>query len=274
MKSLVPADVPGGKRRPARAAFTLIELLVVIAIIAILAGLLLPALASAQAKAKGASCMSNLKQLQLAWMLYYDDHDARLVLNNNPRPLNMTNMTWATGWMQIQADGTHMGNCVGCNTNSLFFMHGLLGRYVQDPKPFRCPADKFPIAPYREPYIRSVTMNIWMNRTTGGLPANSGFRDFRRAGDMNTPDNLYVFIHEDPNTIEDSIFRVDMPIASFPTLENAPAALHNSGTSLGFADGHVELHKWEATRRNAGIPVADTANPSVVQWLKSRATHP
>src|SRR5207248_6062127 len=62
--------------------FTLIELLVVIAIIAILAGLLVPALARAKTKAQGIMCLGNLKQLQLCWLMYPDDHNDRLPPQN------------------------------------------------------------------------------------------------------------------------------------------------------------------------------------------------
>ncbi len=260
-----------------RRAFTLIELLVVIAIIAILAGMLLPALAGAKRKAQTAQCLGQHKQTSLALLLYAEDNQDRVPPNNSTADYNPAK-AWTLGTLRWDRD-------VPDNTNQAYLMQGHLGRYLQTAALWRCPADPSRSTHNRRsiPRVRSVSLNAWVNGTAPeSLWAMTGFRPARRISDMTAPapSMTFLFIDERPDSLNNSMFLTHPGEGPDDTaLSNWPSNLHSGASVLDYADGRAEGHRW-TDRRTTPPMVAKQALPSDlgqnspgnadVLWLRER----
>jgi prepilin-type N-terminal cleavage/methylation domain-containing protein len=240
------------------AAFTLVELLIVIAIIAILAALLLPALATAEAKGKRAACLNNLKQSALSFQMYSADNEGKLAQN---LPLSRASSNcWVLGDMKILDD----------STNQTLIRQGKLFPYASQVSLYRCPAD--PSRTGGEPRVRSYSMNGWIgSRYMETYPQPKGFRTFVRDSELTAAGAamLWVIADEHEASIDDGWFLVTMDDSR--PFESFPGARHERSYGLNFADGHAEFYKLRDPK-SQGVGMGVSASNPDWQRLKQVTT--
>ncbi len=256
--------------------FTLVELLVVIAIIALLMAVLIPALTKARRTTKRIVCMSNMRQLLAAWMSYAENNDGKLVnggqwTGNNPFPIEPY---WCTSFhtaadpgydWNIGGDWYGIQYCTG-GTPVLTYeqrvaklMKGALYRYVQNPKVYRCSEGEKNIH-------RTYSMALSMNAHSDGVGTAHEGKVFKRTGEIKKSGERLVFIEEVRMTPDALQILADQAI--WQPYPDWPGVMHDTGTTVGMADGHCDFWRWQCKEMIDSLKKSPPAQPNTAACKK------
>lgn len=270
--------------------FTLIELLVVIAIIAILAGMLLPALSKSKTKAQGIFCMNNGKQMIQAMNIYAHDYNELLPPNPDDGSIKTPYWLWCQGNMGNAQDATNymaLTKEVSCVLAPF-----LGGNYTV----FKCPADPSSVTiggkkirkvrtfamsqavgtdPRRGGGGKLAVTGPWLSGSHGG---GHNFATFGKLSDCAKPADVWAFVDEDGISINDAGCASMGPRATGTGYRwiDLPAAYHNGACGFAFMDGHSEIHRWQTgeMRQNPkrAFPPDARTQPDL-HWYAQKTTY-
>jgi len=220
-----------------RSAFTLVELLVVIAIIALLMAILMPALNMAKDQGRRVHCISNVRSLTLAWLLYKDDNDSKLVNGHVPGGAFAKGTYWVEP-PQTTA-GAYAGRPATREEEIRGIQRGLLFQYAKTIDLYRCPSDSRKSNPTQDAW-RSFSVAGGAN---GEVWSALGYTTAITYLDIRNPATKYVFVEETDGrgwNIGSWVMNV-----SAPTWVDPLSIWHSkSRSTLGWADGRAEMHTW------------------------------